>query len=136
VQKVVRGKRILLFKKMLRDISFDDEAVASLMIHGVELTGELPDLPFWQRDVTKDAVLTKQMVLSKWRQSLEQLKARGSEQTWTAADSAVAASTLEEVALGQLEGPYTEAQLDTQLGPEWLAARRFPIEQGDKVRPL
>jgi len=46
VEKVVKGKRILLFAKMLRDCDHDDVGVAWLLVYGIRLIGELADLGF------------------------------------------------------------------------------------------
>ena len=39
VERVVRNKRILLFKEMLRDIDSDDQEVVSLLTSGVKVGG-------------------------------------------------------------------------------------------------
>ena len=42
--------------------------------------------------------------------------------------------TLAEVAAGKAAGPFTADELDQRLGPCWLAARRFGVRQGQKLR--
>ena len=55
---------------------------------------------------------------------------------WSEADSKVAEITLEEVEAGYLVGPLSVEQLEAQVGKNWVASRRFPIEQGNKIRPI
>ena len=37
-----------------------------------------------------------------------------------------------EVERGWASGPFTEEEMTKRMGPLWLPARRFGIEQGDK----
>jgi len=64
VQKVVEGKAILLFKRMLEDAGYDDLDVANLLVTGVKLIGDLPELPFWKPEPEKMARITPQMLWS------------------------------------------------------------------------
>ena len=41
-----------------------------------------------------------------------------------------------EVQEGSIRGPYTVEQIKSLVGPRWTAARRFPIVQKEKVRPI
>ena len=42
-----------------------------------------------------------------------------------------------EVAKGWAEGPYTEEQINEILGDQlWVAARRFGVEQTEKIRQI
>ena len=45
--------------------------------------------------------------------------------------------TVEEQDRGWLEGPFTLSQVEAMVdGSEWIATRRFPLEQRDKVRMI
>ena len=44
--------------------------------------------------------------------------------------------TLEEVQQGGLLGPFTVDQVEEHAGKLWVPARRFPIQQGTKLRPI
>ena len=44
--------------------------------------------------------------------------------------------TLKELEDGGLKGPYSADELSSVVGPLWIAARRFGLQQGDKVRPI
>jgi len=136
VEKVVKDKNILLFKRMLVDIGYDDVAVADLLVTGVKLVGELERLPMWEADHTKNAVLTLEALLSGARQAQRKVIESGADTSWSKEDAAVAQATIDEKESGLLEGPYEAAELEKILGPLWIAARRFPIVQGDKTRPI
>eukprot|EP00973_Karenia_brevis_P051938 7214999-Karenia_brevis.AAC.1 len=41
VERVVADKRILLFRRMLKDIDYDDVAVAEYLVGGVKVVGDL-----------------------------------------------------------------------------------------------
>ena len=44
--------------------------------------------------------------------------------------------TLDEVSAGKAAGPFTAEELDARLGPCWVAARRFAVRQGAKLRAV
>ena len=44
--------------------------------------------------------------------------------------------TIIEEQAGNLDGPYTAEELEEQVGKLWIAARRFSIRQGQKLRPI
>ena len=48
VEKIVSNKRILLFKRMLSDIDYDDQPVADLLVSGVRLSGDLEPTGVWK----------------------------------------------------------------------------------------
>ena len=48
VAKVINGKRILLFKRMLEDIAYDDMGVVEVLTVGVRITGTLPAIGIWK----------------------------------------------------------------------------------------
>jgi len=45
-------------------------------------------------------------------------------------------ATTKEVEAGLLKGPFLPEELERELGPLWVAARRFGIWQGTKLRPI
>ncbi len=51
-------------------------------------------------------------------------------------DKEVWRQTLKELEDGGLKGPYSADELSAEVGPLWIAARRFGLQQGDKVRPI
>ena len=52
-------------------------------------------------------------------------------------DSKLVEATQQEVQEGHLKGPFSEEQMDSRLSSKiWLPARRFPVEQSGKLRPI
>ena len=49
-------------------------------------------------------------------------------------DKTVLEGTLQEVKDSLLKGPLNADELTEAAGPDWVAARRFPIKQGEKTR--
>ena len=45
-------------------------------------------------------------------------------------------ATAEEVAEGSLRGPLTKDEVRTKHRDFWLAAKRFSVHQGEKIRPI
>ena len=84
VERIVSEKKILLFKRMLKDIEFDDVEVADLLVTGVKLIGELEPKEFWTQDPSKMAKLTQEQLLGNARVAQKQAKAR--QDGWSQAD--------------------------------------------------
>ena len=59
VERVVRRKKILLFKEMLSDINYDDVAVADLLMTGVDLVGKLERIGIWRPEVKEPSCSIK-----------------------------------------------------------------------------
>eukprot|EP00973_Karenia_brevis_P082610 11451958-Karenia_brevis.AAC.1 len=49
VETVVYDKRNLLFRRMLKDIGYDDQAVADYLVEGVKVVGNLEGTRIWHR---------------------------------------------------------------------------------------
>ena len=62
VESIVGDKSILLFKRMLDDTGYDDKEVATLLVIGVKLIGDMKALPFWQADPEKMAKIAPQVL--------------------------------------------------------------------------
>ena len=135
VERVVAKKNILLFKEMLSDIGYDDMSVVDLLTVGVKVVGDLPKVGIWKPD-DKRARITVKAALYGSKEAKERVS-KPSGTTWSDIDETLVESTYKEVSEGHLLGPFTEKQMDERLGSKvWLPARRFPIKQGDKVRPI
>jgi len=128
VREVVRNKQILLFKEMLRDIEYDDIAVADLLCTGVDLVGKLPPVGIWRPAQNEPTIGLASLWASAPAAQNDVAKERGegelSEELWNL--------TLEEVKTGGIKGPFSKDELNVALGPRWVASRRFPVIQGTK----
>ena len=140
VERVVHNKRVLLFREMLRDIAYDDMSVIELLIGGVKITGLLKTVGIWKPsgekhpkcsidDVWANAAAAQTQVLGGGRKVLAGSKDEK-------LDHAVWEETMNEVREGWMVGPLSEEELVKDVGHLWVAARRFGLIQGQKVRPI
>ena len=135
VETVVKDKRVLLFKEMLSDINYDDMGVVDLLTMGVKVVGTLPKIGIWRPD-DRRAKITVKAALHGAADAKKELR-RNTPGKWSDIDQALVDCTYKEVEDGHLLGPFTEADIDKRLGSRvWLPARRFPIQQGQKLRPI
>ena len=135
VQKVIESKNVLLFKEMLRDIHYDDIAVADLLVTGVKIVGTLDRVGIWRLEDRQARITTRALL----KQSFEAKDAIGKKKSgaWTPLDDKLVESTLAEVDEGHLEGPFSAMEIDQRLNSRvWIPARRFPLEQAGKLRPI
>ena len=130
-RKILGPKRILLFKEMLEDIRYDDIGVVQELIEGATLTGDIP-----VTGVLDAKLKPARMDVSELMEISEQVKQQIKHRTVSCGDGEMDAllwsKTLEEVDKGHLEGPF-----DFESVPEdCLISSRFPLMQGDKLRPI
>jgi len=135
VEEIVANKAILLFKRMLEDVNYDDIDVHTLLITGVKLIGTIPSLPFWQTDNEKAPKITPDMLWADAKRAQAEVLARGGSgnDQW---DKELWELTMEEAEGKGLEGPFTASQISDQLGKLWVPSRRFGVRQGGKLRPI
>ena len=133
-EKVVKGKRLILWKHLLEQIDFDDMGVTDFMTSGVPLTGtsECPK-PFKSKVVP--ATMSTQDLRStaafRRRTMTESSKLLNKD-----LQALLSKATTEEVDLGFLEGPFTEAQVSSFFqSDDWNCVRRFLILQGTEGKP-
>ncbi|CAE7215912.1 gpt [Symbiodinium sp. CCMP2592] len=139
-QKVLKGKNILLWKKLLEETGFPDITVAELM-EGVPLVGRpsKSSLYGW-KEQPATTTLDDLLVSSVWRNPALAAKGRVgddpvlAEKIWQA--------TLSEVERGFISGPYdSEEDVKKALGVSHICcSRRFGVKQGAgdalKYRPI
>ena len=133
-EKVVKGKRLLLWKHLLQQIDFDDMGVTDFMTSGVPLTGT-SDCPSPLKSKVVPATLTELDLRSTaaFRRRTMSESSRPLERDLQAL---LSKATAEEVDLGFLEGPFTEAQVSSAFnGDDWNCIRRFLILQGTEGKP-
>ena len=137
VRATIVGKRVLLFKELLRGIEYDDVGVADLLLTGIPIIGQLPRVGIWRPDNSKMAKCSAQELWAGARQSQAAIQDKlQAAKTWTDTDQLLWNITLEEVESGGLEGPLSPDQVTEKVGKLWVASRRFPVAQGEKVRAI
>jgi len=137
IAKVVQGKKILLWQKLLEQNGYDDMEVVQFMTEGVPLVGT-HDHPKCYPLKIKLASTTE----TELRDSAVPCRL-AMENRRPQTDAPGFAEHLEETALEEvdmlfLEGPcQSAAEVTEALGhPNWRIVRRFVIEQGAKLRPI
>ena len=132
IARVVRGKNILLFKKLLEDNCYDDMEVVTFLTHGVDLTGS-HTLPVYADSRIVPATSTRGQLL---RESTWRRKALVSQVPTEDEFHKLEEQTLKEVELGFLEGPMDESEVSRCLQtPDWLLNPRFLLLQGPSQKP-
>ena len=140
MQKVLAGKRILVWKNLLEKYGYDDMAVVGFMTKGVPLVGR-HDTPPCYPELIRPASLTQEDLENSacWRRKAI-LGKKGGKQDLAHAKH-LEETAKEELDLGFVEGPFGSEQEVTEfLGHDrWMAVRRFVLVQGGaeaKLRPI
>ena len=128
VATILKPKRLLLWKAMMVEASYDDVSIFDEVISGTNLGGPVPDTgvfapKFKPASVTVDQL--KRDAPTSRAALLSTIKSQGE-----ALDREVQTKTLEERDRGWLSGPI---EVD-QLPPDAIVSRRFGIEQDGKIR--
>ena len=133
-EKVVKGQRLILWKHLLEQIDFDDMGVTDFMMSGVPLTGT-SECPKSFKSKVVPATMSNQDLKSTaaFRRRTMTESSRPLEKDLQAL---LSKATAEEVDLGFLEGPFTEAQVSSIFqSDDWNCIRRFLILQGTEGKP-
>lgn len=139
LRKVLKSKRLLVWKQLLEHYGYDDMGVISLMCDGVPLVGKHDDPPCYP-PLLKPATLTEAdlRLSSVWRRKAILGRKRLGDDPEHAAH--LEETALEELELGFLEGPFaSEDEVTGYLGHDrWSLIRRFVLVQGaeQKLRPI
>ena len=133
VRRVMEGKKIFLFGRILARLGYQDKGLVHDLAAGFPVVGDLQETGEFptrhrQASVGKEVLFRT----AKWAQhACSSVKANMSDdmiqEVWN--------KTVQECenGMGWLE-ERSRTELATELGPRWLPARRFGIQQGKKVR--
>ena len=139
LQKVLEGKRLLVWKQLLEKFEFDDMEVYNFMTEGVRLVGQhgtpacfpekLKPASLTQQDLENSAVWRRRAIVGKLRNQEDPSHIEHLEQT-----------AAEELEMGFVEGPFaSEQEVTDYFGHgNWMVIRRFVLVQGAelKLRPI
>ena len=135
VRKVLSGKRLLLFKKMLEESGHADVDLFSDIVAGFMVTGVAKSSHAFVKDVRLPSMTEDQLLsAARWTRhsTLGSIGPSGDKEL----DNEVWAETQEEVSRGWLT-PVLEEELDARFGAgSWSPARRFGLRQGDSMRAI
>ena len=138
LKKVLEGKKLLLWRELLKKYHYDDMGVVGFMLKGVPLVGA-HDAPSCYPELLKPASMTQSDLesTSAWRRKA--MLARVPVVDPSHIDHLIE-TTNEELSLGFLEGPFfSEDEVTRHLGrSDWSLVRRFVLVQGaeGKLRPI
>ena len=135
VEKVLRPKKVLLFRAILEDLGFPhlDEMIHTFTA-GFPMVGTFPITGVFPPSDRQALVSLEDL----WRSSKSTLAAlertsggSGDEDL----DAQVWSATIDESRKGWLDGPYEAADLHKKIGL-WVPSRRFGLRQGKKIRVI
>ncbi|CAE6957791.1 ANKRD50 [Symbiodinium sp. CCMP2592] len=130
-RKTLQPKRILLFEEMLRDIGYDDMGVVQELIDGATLTGDIPITGVLDTKL-KPARLDTEQLIGMSDEIRQQIRVKTGSSGDKEIDQLLWDKTMEEVQSGYLSGPYDFESLPKRC----LVSSRFPLLQGEKLRPI
>ena len=135
-QTVLRGKNILLFRKLLGDNGFEDVSAADMMA-GVDLVGTPDKSPLFESKFVP-ATTTSDYLLASSTWLRKKIQARDIHADEPKLSRSLWDTSLSEVDLGFLEGPFkTVAEVQRIVDHDSFAcSRRFVIIQGNKPRVI
>ena len=135
--RVIRRKRIRLFKEMLKKAGIKDKRLVEDLVQGIELIGNA-EFSAQFPPKSKPARFTRTQVqkASKWTRRVSMAKETYRSEKDREMAKQVWDATMEERGEGWVSGPYTEEELLRILGPLFVASKRFGIDQGGKIRVI
>jgi hypothetical protein len=140
VEKVTKGKRLILFRRLLEMTRFPDMSVCELLESGVDLVGEEKESPLFEKRYRPLRLQPEQLASqAPFRRAMA--RATGGTTPSDEDCKALHEETMQEIREGYLDGPYDEeSQVSKEIGDDrWIASRRFLLRQGEdggKVRVI
>ena len=128
VAAILKPKRLLLWREMMRELEYPDQAVFEEVVGGIPMTGEVEASGIFDpafRPASKSVQELKESADTLSREVLSQVRSQSK-----AVDETVLNKTNEEVTKGWLIGPLDPG--DVPSGS--VVNRRFGLLQGEKVR--
>lgn len=135
IAKVLKGKRILLWKKLLEESGYEDLEVVDETIEGFSLVGTATvtkAYPLGPTPAQQSVNQLKEQAVWRRRSTIGKCASTGNAEV----DSELWTQTMDECEAGWLSGPYySEADVSRLVGTDsWICTRRFPLQQPNKVR--
>lgn len=136
VEKVLCGKRLLLFDAMAKHAGVNDPLLFKDVVEGFRLTGSAPSSGIYPSKLRPASITVDQLKDSAaWAQKTVHASCRK-----VGADESVAAAvyedTVQQVNDGWLVGPVTTQQSNDKYGGRWIPSKRFGVKQGLKIRAV
>ena len=139
IQAVLKGKRLLLWRKIAEEIRWPDMSLFDQIEQGFELVGHRPASGIFPLEM-RPAEQTPQQLMRRsgfLRTSLLK-KVSGAPRSEDADE--LRKITLKEVEAGSLDGPHPPEVMDARFPDGWIPVRRFGVWQNSldktKLRPI
>ena len=129
---VLKGKRIILWRRLLKDTGYPDLAIADMVTEGFRVTGLAAPSGVYAADLRPPSIPRSDLLRAgRWlRPSVLSAKPLSLD---IELDAEVLRLTLAEVEAGWLRETSLEL-LQERYGEDWIPNRRFGVRQGGKVR--
>ena len=125
-ERLVRDKKLLLFKHMCKDAGIEDDFLVDLLVNGVKLTGVGALTSQFELD-RKEPAMTEEQLMKSTRWTRRKVLGSNSSTPDAAVAKEVWEGTCDEVSRGWLSGPFSPSEVQKQLGPLFVASRRFGL---------
>ena len=132
MRAVMKSKRLAVLRKILVDHDYPDLRIVDDMISGLELVGEAPSSNGVLPQKFSPANLHVDELVSSAPMAREACRLTTKSSGCDETDRPLWSKTLEERDKGWLLGPLDWDALD----PDTVVSRRFPLQQGSKIRPI
>ena len=135
VQKLLSNKRLLLFRELAHEAGCKDSELINDVAEGHELTGLARDTKTFKSKLRPPNMSKASLLASaKWtrRAIIGSIRSSGDADL----DKQLYAETLSDRQSGWLDGPYSESEIEAEVGEHWVASRRFGIIQNGKLRSI
>ena len=129
VQRVMKGKKLLLLREIMVSSGCKDTNLFAELAGGFNLTGTTQSSHELSRRLVPATLLEEDLKANSALQREIDSHKVSNYSEWEAVNSL----TEEEVTNGWLEGPFTSEQMDARFG-RWISQKRFGLRQGEKVR--
>ena len=137
LETVLANKNLLLWKQLMQMTGYDDPSLFDEVCSGFRLTGVASTSNEFPHGFQAAAQSEQQLKTSApWLRKSTIAKCKASDDPDL--DTVTWDQTMDETAKGWLKGPFTEEQICDMMGgsQQWIATRRFPLRQKDKVRMI
>ena len=131
IQRILKNKKVLLFKRLLEQVGYKDSKIADEIMQGFPLNGWLPGSHVFPPRLRLPEIhpeAFEAMIPSFTSRTLAAVKSCGDieldRELWNA--------TMEEVQLGFMKGPFSPSSLPEGV----LVSPRFGLKQKNKLRPI
>ena len=136
LNKILRNKNLLTFKRLLQELSYPDTGIVDEIINGFHLVGTTSPSNVFPKHVVP-ASMTMDELKSRAEMQRKSLASQCVSSGDPAMDQELWNKTLEEIESGWILGPFTETEVSKLLNTvAWNVCPRFALVQKDKIRVI